>query len=72
MCPYIVSIETLDGSGTGFLFTYNKTKLIAGVATAAHVVDHADKWKEPIKLVHSITKKELFVTDEKHASDAIL
>jgi hypothetical protein len=63
--PYIVSIETPDGSGTGFLFIYNKTKTIAGFATAAHVVDHADEWKEPIKLVHSITKKELFVTDEK-------
>jgi hypothetical protein len=63
MRPYIVSIETPESSGTAFLFTYNKNKTIAGFATAAHVVDHADVWKQPIKLIHCITKKELFVTD---------
>jgi len=62
--PYIVSIETPEGSGTGFLFTYNKAKTIAGFATASHVVSHADNWKQPIKLIHSITQKELFVTEE--------
>jgi len=62
--PYIVSIETPQLSGTGFLFTYNKTKTVAGFATAAHVVAHADAWKEPIKLIHSVTKTELFITDE--------
>lgn len=61
--PYVVSIETPKGSGTGFLFTYNKDKTVAGFATAAHVVDYADDWKQPIKLTHCITKKELFVTD---------
>jgi len=63
VCPYIVSIETSESSGTGFLFTYNKAKTIAGFATAAHVVAQADDWKQPIKLIHFITKKELFVTD---------
>ena len=62
--PYIVSIETPELSGTGFLFTYNKSKTVAGFATAAHIVDHADDWKQPIKLIHFDTKKELFVTDE--------
>lgn len=64
ICPYIVSVETPDGSGTGFLFTYNKKKTVAGFATAAHVVDSADDWKQPIKLIHCITKKELFVEDD--------
>ena len=63
VCPYIFSVETPEGSGTGFLFTYNKNKTVAGFATAAHVVDHADDWKEPIKLIHYVTKTELFVTD---------
>jgi hypothetical protein len=61
--PYIVSIETPELSGTGFLFTYNKTKTVAGFATAAHVVARADAWKQPIKLIHSVTKTELFITD---------
>jgi hypothetical protein len=46
------------------LFTYNKTKTVAGLATAAHVVAHADAWKEPIKIIHSVTETELFVTDD--------
>ncbi len=62
--PYIFSIETPEGSGTAFLFAYNQTKTVAGFATAAHVVDRADDWKQPIKLVHYMTKKELFVTDD--------
>jgi len=62
--PYILSLKTPEGSGTAFLFTYNKRKTIAGFATAAHVVDHAYDWKEPIKLIHHTTGKELFLTDE--------
>lgn len=59
--PYIVSIETPDLLGTAFLFAYNKDKTIAGFATAAHIVEHVDAWKEPIKLIHSTTRKELFI-----------
>jgi len=62
--PYVVSVETPKGSGTGFLFTYNRDKTVSGIVTAAHVVDYADEWKQPIKLVHCMTKKELFVTDD--------
>lgn len=62
--PYIVSIQTPQGSGTGFLFTYNEAKTVAGLATAAHVVEYADKWKLPIKIVHFETKKELFSIDD--------
>lgn len=63
VCPYIVSIQTPQGAGTGFLFTYNKDRTVAGVATAAHVVDYADDWRQPIKLVHCTTQKELFLAD---------
>jgi len=62
--PYIMSIETPSGYGTAFLFTYNTRKTIAGFATAAHVVDHAHEWKEPIKLINPLTKKELFIKEE--------
>lgn len=63
--PYIMSIKTPSGSGTAFLFTYNEGKTIAGFATAAHVIEHADAWKEPIRLINFTTKNELFLTDEK-------
>ncbi|MFC1958404.1 serine protease [Chloroflexota bacterium] len=63
--PYIVSIQTPEGSGTGFLFTYNEGKTIAGIATAAHVVKYADDWKLPIKIIHFETKTEIFLTDDK-------
>jgi hypothetical protein len=62
--PYIMSVETPDGSGTAFLFTYNASKTIAGFATAAHVVDHANEWQQPIKLVHFTTRKEFFIKEE--------
>jgi hypothetical protein len=62
--PYIVSIETPNGAGTGFLFAYNEDKTIVAFATAAHVVKHEDDWKLPIKLRHFKTGKEITVTDE--------
>lgn len=61
--PYLVRIETQDGSGTGFLFAYNAGKTIAAIATAAHVVDDAHDWKQPIKLVHYETQDEVFLPD---------
>ena len=65
--PYIMYIETPDGSGTAYLFTYNERKTIVGFATAAHVVEHAYNWKQPIKLTHYITQKELFLKDDDRA-----
>jgi hypothetical protein len=59
--PYMVRIETQDGSGSGFLFTYNRNKSIAGIATAYHVVKEAHEWRQPIKLYHQSSKKELYL-----------
>ena len=63
--PYIVKIETQTGHGTGFLSLYNETKTLCGVATALHVVDHADKWKQPIKIIHHESKEFIFLEDDK-------
>lgn len=63
--PYIVRIETPQGSGsfgTGFLFAYNRNKRMVGFATAAHVIQHADAWRLPIKLTHHVSGEELFLT----------
>jgi len=62
--PYIVSVMTPQGRGTGFLFAYNANRSLAAFATAAHVVDHAHDWKEPIKFRHHNSGEELFLPDE--------
>ena len=43
-------IITPQGSGTGFLLTFQPQFGIYGIATAYHVIDHAYTWEEPIKL----------------------
>jgi hypothetical protein len=67
--PYVVKIETPDGFGTGFLFSYNADKSLVAFATAAHVIERADTWKLPIKLRHHVSGKELFVRDEERIVD---
>lgn len=63
--PHIVRIETQSGHGSGFLFLYNDNKTWCGVATAAHVLYHADKWKQPIQIYHSESNKTLFLKENK-------
>jgi hypothetical protein len=48
--PHIVKIETPNGHGTGFLCLYNTDGSYVGIATAHHVIDHAHKWLQPIRL----------------------
>lgn len=50
--PYIVRIRTPSGYGTGFLFAYGANRTVCAFATAAHVVDHAQEWDEPIRITH--------------------
>ena len=48
--PHVVRIETPAGYGTGFL--RHRQGEWFGVATARHVVEHAHKWEQPIKIYH--------------------
>ena len=48
--PHVVKISTPSGYGTGFLTFYNHDKSWCGIATAAHVVSHADEWRHLIKI----------------------
>lgn len=64
--PYILKIETPAGHGTGFLCLYNDTKTFCGVATALHVVEYADTWKQPIRLTHHLSSEQLFLKDPEH------
>lgn len=50
--PYVVKVSTPDGSGTGWLVSRSSTTDLCAIATAAHVVDHAYYWEEPIRLHH--------------------
>jgi hypothetical protein len=59
--PHIVKIETQSGHGSGFLFMYNENKSWCGIATAAHVLYQADKWKQPIQIFHSESNQTLLL-----------
>jgi hypothetical protein len=48
--PHIVQITTPQGSGTGFFLVRAQSNHICAVATAAHVVDHAHYWEQPIRI----------------------
>jgi hypothetical protein len=61
--PYVFAIDTPDGSGSGVFFAYNNAKTLTAVATAAHVVAHADSWKQPIKLRHYASGTEVFLPE---------
>ncbi len=61
--PYIVKIETPAGSGTGFLCLYNDDKHWCGIATALHVVEHADEWQQPIKIMHQGSPDTIFLKE---------
>jgi hypothetical protein len=57
--PHVVRIQTQNSSGTGFLTLYNHDLSWCGIATAAHVVDHADKWQQPIKVENDVSGRFL-------------
>lgn len=64
--PYMVRINTPDGSGTGFLCFHNIDKTWIGIATAAHVVSHADEWEQPIRITrHETDDVKLFGTRDR-------
>jgi hypothetical protein len=65
--PGIVKIETPTGHGTGFLCFYNETKSMYAIATAGHVIQHAEKWMEPIRIYnHDGSKSMLLKPRDRH------
>jgi len=49
---HVVRIATPQATGTGFLISNSHTNAVCGVATAAHVIEHAHYWEEPIRIDH--------------------
>jgi len=62
--PYIVKITTPIGMGTGFLVGYSKNGELCGIATAAHVLDYANIWEQPIRIKHYHTGKEVMLNEK--------
>ena len=62
--PHVLRIETPNGYGTGFLTFYTHDLTWCGIATAAHVVSHADEWQQPIKLRNASTTTPKFLKAE--------
>ncbi len=53
--PHVFRVTTPQGSGTGFLLRASRDKQLIAVVTAAHVVDHAHFWEQPLRLEHFAT-----------------
>ncbi len=64
--PHIVRLSTTRGQGTGFLISVGTN--MCAIATAAHVVDHAHYWEEPIRVDHTSSNKTTLV---RHAERAL-
>lgn len=67
MSEYIVKIETPDCFGTGFLCFINNDKTLYGIATAAHVIQRAHRWEQPIVLTHYNTKHSIILRPDVRA-----
>jgi hypothetical protein len=67
IAPHIVRIAMPRGTGTGFLVSHGKTNAIVGIATAAHVVDHAHYWEEPIRIEHTASGGSLVIRQNQRA-----
>src|SRR4051794_35987262 len=59
--PHVVRIMTPQGSGTGFLVTRAADGSACGIATAAHVINHAHFWEQPIRIEHIASGKTLLL-----------
>jgi len=78
--PYVVRILTPTGSGTGFVLARGTTADFCVVATAAHVIEHAHSWLEPVRLDHTASSQHQLLKsgdraifmDEKRDTAALL
>ena len=65
--PHVVRISTPQGSGTGFLISNSQHNMVCGIATAAHVVNHAHYWEEPIRIDHLTSGKSHIIRRDDRA-----
>jgi len=65
--PYIVRLSTPSGWGTGYFLRHSNGGLVSGIATAAHVVEHAHLWEDPIRIHHPASGGSLVVRHNERA-----
>jgi hypothetical protein len=65
--PYVVKISTPRGSGTGFLVSTSNAAPVCAVATAAHVIDNAHYWEEPIRILHYQSSQSIVLRPDDRA-----
>lgn len=65
--PHVVRISTPRGAGTGFLLVHGKRKSLSAIATAAHVIDQAHYWEEPIRIQHAESGKSALIHTDNRA-----
>ncbi len=59
--PFVVKISTTQVSGTGWLVSISDKTQYCAIATAAHVINHAHYWEEPIRISQPASKKSLLL-----------
>lgn len=57
----MVRIETPGGHGTGFIVKPPPEGKLTTIATANHVIDHADIWRQPMNITHFPSGKQVFL-----------
>jgi hypothetical protein len=57
--PHVFRIETPGSHGTGFFVGRAASGKDFGIATAAHVIDHADRWGQPIRVYHQASGRHV-------------
>lgn len=65
--PHVLRISTPRGSGSGFLISNGHNNSVCGIATAAHVVDHAHYWEEPVRIDHVASGKSVVIRRDERA-----
>jgi len=65
--PLVVRISTPHGSGTGFLVSHSTTSPVCGIATAAHVIDQAHYWEQPVRIHHYQSGKSILLRHHERA-----
>ena len=63
----VVKIITPQGHGTGFLIASQGN--LSCIATAAHVVEYANYWRQPIRIKHAVSDREILLKYDDRAID---
>lgn len=50
LTPHVLRVSTPQMTGTGFLLWRSKNESLCAIATAAHVVNHAQHWDLPVRI----------------------